>query len=123
MQNDEIINLLRNDWTVHNQQVIKYCLGLANQSVLDRTADYTSVTRLSTIRGFLRWDLLDYHLDRAAQIGLFEGITSHWKEFKGAKILELVGQFSCLTACHILNQNDDPKESEYGHRKTNREKN
>jgi hypothetical protein len=62
-------------------------------------------------------------LDAAVKNHLFEGITSRWVNFQGAKILELRGKYTSLTACHVLSRDDDPKESDFGYRRNNRAKN
>lgn len=123
MQTEHFVNLVQKDWTIHNLQVLKHCINSADADVLERTADYPPTKHHSVVQGIIRWDRLDHHLDMAAHSGLFEDITSRWVEYQGQPILELVGQYTCLTVCHILTRDDKPRESEYSYRKNNRAKN
>jgi hypothetical protein len=125
MQNDDIFyqKLAEQDYTYHNLQVIKHCKEQAENAVLDRTADYPAKSRLATINGILRWDLLDHYLEQAANNQLFDGITAKWIKYEGAPILELHGKNTVLTAKHVLSKEEKITESENGYRKNNQAKN
>jgi hypothetical protein len=123
MQSDHFVNLTNQDWTNHNQQVLKYCKELADKAVLEHTADYPATRHLPVVKGVLRWDRMDYFLEMAAKNHLFDGIEACWTDFQGAPILELRGKFTSLTACHVLSRDDKPPESAKGYRKNNRARN
>lgn len=95
----------------------------ANESMFGFLEDYPARERISTIRGILKWDLLDHHLAAAAAKELFDGITSVWEPYMGAKILQLIGENSRVDAKHVWEADDDPIDSDQSFRKRNREKN
>lgn len=123
MQNDKIINLAKQDWPIETQQVLRHYILRSTESMFGFLADYPAKKRISTIRGIIKWDLLDHHLDMAAEKEMFVGITSSWEPYRGAKFLQLNGKNSCLIAKHVSDADDDPIDSEHSFRKANREKN
>jgi hypothetical protein len=123
MQNDEIINLAKQDWSQENQRVLRHCILQANESVFGFLVEYPARERISTIRGILKWDLLDHQLAAAASNEMFDGITADWEPYMGAKILQLTGENSCVVAKHVLEADDDPIDSDHSFRKASREMN
>jgi hypothetical protein len=123
MQNDEIVNLTKQDWPIENQQVLRHCILRANESMFGFLEEYPAQERISTIRGILKWDLVDYHLAWAASKEIFDGITAGWEKYMGSKILQLTGKNSCVIAKHVWEADDDPIDSDQSFRKANREKN
>jgi hypothetical protein len=123
MQNHDIVNLAKQDWPIENQQVLRHCILRANESMFGFLEEYPAQERISTIRGILKWDLLDHHLAAAASKEIFDGIAAVWEPYMGAKILQLTGKNSCVDAKHVWEADDDPIDSDQSFRKANREKN
>jgi hypothetical protein len=128
MQNDQFFNqLIKQDWTENNLQVLKYCKELADNAVQahSNVSDYPflATPHLPVFKGVSRWVVLDYFLGAAVKNDLFVGITARWINFEGAPILELRGKYTSLTACHVLSRDEKPKDSKNGYRKNNQAKN
>lgn len=123
MQNEGIVNQARQDWPIENQKVLRYCILRANESMYGFLAEYPAQKRISTIRGILKWDLLDHHLAAAASKELFDGIAANWEPYRSAEILQLTGKNSCVVAKHVSKSDDDPIDSDQSFRKANREQN
>jgi hypothetical protein len=122
MNTEEIVNLAKQDWPIINQQAIRHCILRANDAMFGFLNDYPAQNRIPTIRGIVKWDLLDHHLEVLAG-KIFDGISAKWEMYKGAKILQLVGKNSYVIAKHVSEPDEDPIDSEHSFRKANAEKN
>lgn len=123
MQRDEIVNLVRGEWTQHNQQVLRYCKMQAEAFVGSKMEDYPITRHRASVRGNMLWDQIDQCLEIASINGLFEGLNHCWIKHKGADILTLRGERTSLTAKHVLTRDEVLADSENGYRTNNKAKN
>lgn len=123
MLSDEILNLVRGDWTDHNLQVLRHCKLQAEAFVNSKMEDYPLSHHRASVRGNMLWDSVDRFLEMACVNGLFDGITHCWIKYKGAEILTLRGHRTSLTAKHVLTRDDVLPDSENGYRTNNKVKN
>lgn len=113
------------DWSEKNLTVIQESIVEAERATLARTdvrADpLLDTPNIAVHRGGVRWHMVQKHLAMAADRGLFEGITAEWVELGGFWVLELRGKYTSVTAAHLMEENDTPRESKF--RKRGREVN
>ena len=89
------------DWTENNLLAVQEALRdaeLATLSRSDKIADpLLDTPNHPNIRGYLRWVLVQKHLEIAAKSGKFDGITATWINLGGVNMLELHGKHTVVT--------------------------
>lgn len=117
MNVDEYITTVRQDWPDPNLVSLQEVLREACDAVLDRTNErddpLLNSPNLRNLRGYYRWALVPKYLERAIEIGKFSGLEPNWVPLGGVHMFELRGQHTVVTVCHLSEEDEVPKQSEY----------
>lgn len=105
------------DWSEHNLSTVQAALLEAERATLlrsdPREDPLLDTPNLPNFRGVLRWIMVQRHLHTAFIQGRFQGITARWVDLAGAHVLELRGEHTVVTPCHLLSPDDVPRETKY----------
>jgi len=103
------------DWDGYNLTVTKETLIEAEEATLrrvDKIRDPLFDTpNFPNILGYTRWVMVQKHLEMAAK--RFKGITPRWVNLGGSNVLELWGQNTIVTPCHLLTEGQTPNNTDY----------
>jgi hypothetical protein len=100
----------------HNLSVAQETLIEANNATVLRTDKIKDplydTPNHPNIRGYMRWVMVQKHFELAAQNKL-KGISPVWITLGGVSVLELHGDHTIVTPCHLLKENGVPNETTY----------
>src|SRR5438094_344949 len=113
----KFVTSYQTDWPLDNQSGLKNLL-LAAYSETSALCDPNRNGIFSTPNqhmhtGFTRWIAVNQRLEQGCKSGLLRGIQARWRLAPNSKtcwVLELRGQFTCVTASHISDIESSPRD-------------